>query len=144
MPAPCACAFGRASRRPARAQLRGVACAGVAHARARAQVHYGMVLPSGFTHPQAIGPFGAPVSENCGSWLHLSNMFIARTDRKKMIADAAGWHWIFARIDTFWAQPEWADVLQARPAAARTRTRRRGMPQDLEKALSLANVNIGR
>ena len=109
-----------------------------------AQVHYGMVLPSGYTHPQAIGPFGAPVSENCGSWLHLSNMFIARTDRAKMVADAAGWHWIFPKIDAFWKQPEWADVLAQKPAAARGRTRRRGVPQDLEKALSLANVNVGR
>ena len=66
---------------------------------ASAQVHYGMVLPSGFTHPQAIGPFGAPVSENCGTWLHLSNMFIARTDRKKMIADQTNWHWIFPKVD---------------------------------------------
>ena len=112
----------------------------------RAQVHYGMVLPSGYTHPQSIGPFGAPVSENCGTWLHLSNMFIARTDRKKMIADQTNWHWIFPKIDELWKQPEWAEVAANKPLAAARggrSHRRAGVPQDLERALSLANVQMG-
>ena len=69
-----------------------------------------MVLPSGFMHPEGFGPFGAPISEKCGSWLHLSNMFVARTKRKHMVADQSSWRWIFPKIDEFWRQPEWAKV----------------------------------
>ena len=84
----------------------------------RVQVHYGMVLPSGYTHPGAIGPFGAPISEKCGSWLHLSNMFIARTNRTTMVADQTNWHWIFPKIQEFWEEPEWADVMDNKPLAS--------------------------
>ena len=93
-----------------------------------AQVHYGMVLPSGNTHAGGMWPFGAPIHERCGSWVHLSNMFIARTDRATMVADHTHWHWIFPKIDEFWAQPEWAEVAQAKQ---RRRLREGAMPQDM-------------
>lgn len=66
------------------------------------QVHYGMVLPSGKRQETAEGilPWGAPIDEECATWLHLVNLFRGRDNRTTHELDTR-WHWIFDKVSGY-------------------------------------------
>jgi len=62
---------------------------------APAQVHYGMVLPSGKVHPNATEPYGVPIEEECAVWLHMVNLFTGRDDRSSFAYRTdRSWQWV--------------------------------------------------